>query len=755
MSRKISSQLAGLLCSACAAPALWVASPALAADAPATARAVEVEQLIVTAERRETRLQDTPIAVTALSGTVIENARIVTFLDVALAVPNLTYTQFSTQESYFSIRGSLINNNAAGYDEAVSTFIDDVPATGLGDNDPDLFDLHSIEVLRGPQGTLFGRNVTGGAVVIRTLPPSRMFGGKAQLTYGSDNLEEFRGLITGPITDSLAGKLSASLRRRDDFERNVSLGGKVSGVEQGDVRGQLLWTVNPDLNVLLGADYLHETSSGYATKVLGNFRPSVFPNLSYDPSTTNQGYNGENDRKIGGAMGRVTWNVPWGVFTSITGYRTVDDHFPNSVLGDPSNQLLTTGIVRDRQWTQEFHLASPADRKLSWVAGVFLLHANKREGGPLDFNFNPATAVSQFVPVQTYHQGVDQSVKTDSYAAFGEATWAFTESWKLIVGGRESYERKAGHSTITYSVVDPGLPPGEARYSHSWDAFTPRVTLQYQPTPRFMAYLTAANGFKSGGYDTSGSNGTSTPDVNALLATPFQPEYVWNYELGEKVSLFDNRLTIDADIFFTRSRDLQTQQLVRANSGGLVQVTTNAARAETAGVEIEAVAAPTDWLNLGATYAYMDAHFADFPGLNGNTPNTGNRIPYSPRNQLHLTADLHFPAPQLGGKLEFGGDYTYHSRVFFDHANSAPDYLQHASAWRGIVNLYANYLTDDGAWKLQVWGKNVTDRRPVLHAADVGVLFQSLGELFSGADSLFLVKYYPARTVGVTLTRNF
>src|SRR5882757_2255713 len=142
---------------------------------PDTAR---LEEIVVTAEKRDTKLQETPIAISYISGNAIENNRITDLADVALRVPNLTYTQFSTQESYFSIRGTLINNNAAGYDEAVSTFVDDVPATGLGDNDPDLCDLAGIEVLRGPQGTLFGRNVTGGAVVIRTLAPNRDASGK-------------------------------------------------------------------------------------------------------------------------------------------------------------------------------------------------------------------------------------------------------------------------------------------------------------------------------------------------------------------------------------------------------------------------------------------------------------------------------------------------------------------------------------------------------------------------------------------------
>src|SRR5579872_3115493 len=169
-----------------------------------------IEMVTVTAERRTTLLQKTPVAITALTTSTLENNRIDTFADLSLRVPNLTYTQFSPMESYLSIRGTLINNNAAGWDDAVTTFIDGVPTTGLGDQDPDLFDLSSIEVLRGPQGTLFGRNVTGGAIVLHTIKPSFDFDGRAQLTYGAFNFAQARGFITGPLTDEIAAKASVS-----------------------------------------------------------------------------------------------------------------------------------------------------------------------------------------------------------------------------------------------------------------------------------------------------------------------------------------------------------------------------------------------------------------------------------------------------------------------------------------------------------------------------------------------------------------
>ncbi|HKD21041.1 MAG TPA: TonB-dependent receptor plug domain-containing protein, partial [Rhizomicrobium sp.] len=184
-----------------------------------------VETITVTAERRATPLQTTPVAETVFTAANLENNRIDTFSDLSLYVPNRTYTVFSPQEAYISIRGTLINNNAAGWDDAVTTFIDGVPTTGLGDQNPDLFDLAQIEVLRGPQGTLFGRNVTGGAIVIHTLEPSFDEGGKVEVSYGNYNAVQLRGYVTGPIDDTVAGKLAVSYNREDGPVKNVTLGG--------------------------------------------------------------------------------------------------------------------------------------------------------------------------------------------------------------------------------------------------------------------------------------------------------------------------------------------------------------------------------------------------------------------------------------------------------------------------------------------------------------------------------------------------
>ena len=704
-----------------------------------------LETITVSAEKRDTPLEETPVAVTALSGDVLTKNRIDTFSDLSLRVPNLTYTQFSPQESYLSIRGTLINNNAAGWDDAVTTFIDGVPTTGLGDQNPDLFDLRQIEVLRGPQGTLFGRNVTGGAVVLHTLAPSFDTDARAELSYGNYNAVQARGYLTGAITDNLAGKISVSINHRDAFINNTTLGGDTDGTDEFALRGQLLWNAAADIQVLLGADYMKDNSGGYPSRLQANFRPALFPNLSYDPNTTNQGFNGVQHREIGGGLARVTWTNPVGVLTSITGYRNVNDHFPNSVLGDPQNQLIQTNIVQDKQISEEVDFTSPTDQKLTWVGGLFYLHSNKRQGGPQVFAFNPLTIAGLFSSDNNYTQTAIQRIATDSYAIFGEAGYAITDALKLTLGARETWERKAGTSSVAYSIIDPAhLFPATAGYSHDWNAFTPKANLSFQAADNLLTYVSVTRGFKSGGYDLSGTGGSSITNVQLALATPFKPETETSYEMGEKYAGFDNRLVVNGALFRADYGNQQVAQLVVLPNNQLENITSNApGLSRTQGLELETTGLATDWLTLGLTYAYLDAHFSD-----------KSRIPYTPRHQLNLSGEVHAPLPGWGGEVSFTTDYTFHSKVVFNKSDVYPAYIASQTAWNGIVNMHADYVTGDGQWRVSLWGKNITDDRALLRASNVGVLFQNLTEFGNANDSLFLVKYFPERTFGVSLTTD-
>ncbi len=236
-----------LLVSACAGLAT-MAGGAHCAETEARAGKSEatVEEVIVTATRRDTKLEETPVAITAVSGATLDRQHDVDLGSVAIIAPSVVFTALSRQESYPSIRGTTVGNDAPGSDLGVSVFIDDIPTTGVADNDPNLFDLQSIEVLRGPQGTLFGENVTGGALVVHTLPPSFTPHEKVQFTYGNYDLLEGRAYLTGPIVgDKLAGKITVDVRSQGGILENRLLNTRNDFTRLGGVRAQLLWLPIP------------------------------------------------------------------------------------------------------------------------------------------------------------------------------------------------------------------------------------------------------------------------------------------------------------------------------------------------------------------------------------------------------------------------------------------------------------------------------------------------------------------------------
>src|SRR5882762_4501311 len=302
-----------ILTGGCVAQLLAGAVSATDSDQTSSLDPVELTEIVITATRRDTTLEETPISITVLDQNTIDQRRITDLSGVAQLTPGLVFTPLSRQQSYPSIRGTTRGGSAAGSDSGVSVFIDEVPTTGVGDDNIDLFDVQSIQVLRGPQGTLFGRNTTGGAILLQTLPPSMGYDAKAQLTYGRFNLAELRAFITGPLVDNtLAGKVVVEARRQDGYVHDPYLDQQLLSTQLGGVRGQLLWNPNKDVRVLFGADYNVDRSPYKVAQLCGNFQPSLFPRLGYSPEEADQGVPSSGNARTGGAFARVDYSVPIG-----------------------------------------------------------------------------------------------------------------------------------------------------------------------------------------------------------------------------------------------------------------------------------------------------------------------------------------------------------------------------------------------------------------------------------------------------------
>jgi iron complex outermembrane receptor protein len=715
-----------------------------------------VAEVIVTATRRETKLEDTPIAITAFSGQVIDQQHVESFDNIAVVTPSLTFRALSRQEAYPSIRGTTVNNDAPGSDLGVTVFIDDVPTTGVADNDPNLFDLSSIEVLRGPQGTLFGENVTGGALVVHTLAPSFEPHVKAEFSYGNDNLVEGRAYITGPlIADQLAGKLTLDLRHQDGILNNRFLNTKNENTELGGVRGQLLWTPTPGLRVLVGGDLTIDRSQYKNQQLFGNFQPSLFPAMSYGASDTNQGIVPTGNSLTGGGFVRADYTLPFATLTSITGYRRADSKDFFSVISDPLNEFLTHYHVLANQVTEEVHLTSPGDTRLTWLVGLFFLDAQRTGDKLLPWNVPPGVVVNGAPPWSTssaYTTTNDQTIHSNDYAVFGDVTYAITPKLKLDLSGRYTIESKSGHSEVNDTSGAPiDLANGyggniAATYAHTWSAFNPKGILSFQPSERLLAYVSVATGFKAGGYDNSG-------DTDRALATPFQPEKVTSYEAGVKLTVFEQRLVVHADVY---DADYTNLQLTNFNPVTFVTFTGNAGKANIPGVELEATFTPASWLTLHGNYSYMNPKYTKYVMQDG-TNLSGNQIPFDAKTHFTFGGEVHFEAPQLGGgEISFGGDVSYQSKMFYQDENSADwSFVTDHSGIHGLVNLHANWTSADKTWEVALWGNNITDTRYIINATNIKALFATPTEFFNPADQIYVGDWNNPQMYGISLTYHY
>jgi iron complex outermembrane receptor protein len=702
-----------------------------------------LQEIVVTATRRETLLSETPIALSVVTSDQMDNQRIVNFADIELAVPNFVFTQVTRQETIFSIRGTGVDNDTPGSDAGVSVFIDGVPRTGVHDTTPDIFDLESVEVLRGPQGTLFGRNTTGGAVIMRTVPASFEPAFKGQLTYGNDNLAEINGLVTGPvISNSLAGKFSILLHGRDGNVDNVVQNRENGRERSGAMRGQLLWLPLDDVKLTLGGEYSRDRSESRLGLLESTFAPSLFPGLQFGPDVTNGALTPQASNTIVGVSATADWQTGFGTLTSITGYRSVTAGLVYAPLGDPTTSLLAVQDVRDRQYTEEIHFASSAGKRLTWLAGLFYLHLDRLDDTLYTANAVPDTVFSLQAPpgAQSAH---DQQVLTTSRAVFGEATYALLDTVDLTAGARYSSEHRSGHSEVT---------PFESSgfYAHSWSAFTPKGTLSYKPFKGLLTYATVAKGFTSGGFDASAG-------TNEGLRTPFNPESVINYEVGAKFAGLDRRLNLNTAVFWADYTNLQ-RTAFDSNPAVNAYRTTNAGKARVRGIEAEVTYLPVSWLTLSGNYAYTDAKYREYnvPQDDGSVISyAGKILPQTPRQQFHFSSEISVPWTLTDGYVMAGADYTYRSEIQFVDANDTPQVILDKTRINGFVNLHLGWRSAGDKISVNLFARDITNKRALVSFPDFTPYFATLAEFSDPQNHIYLSRYTPPRTFGVTLTVRY
>lgn len=682
--------------------------------ATAASQDAELNTVTVTAQKRAQSAQDVPIAMTALSARSLDAHRVQNLQDVARLTPGLLVSAFSQANPTIAIRGVSNTFSQIGVNKPVGVFVDDVFIPRNSAASFELFDLESIAVLKGPQGTLFGRNVTGGAIVITTRRPDPgAFAAEAEVVAGNHGERQVKALLNLPLDEDTAVKLSASSRQRDGIGRDRLTGREQDDIDSQNFRAQLLTRLTPDLEATFSADYGDDSNGGrtLSSDTLGNDGDIRTSELGVE-----QGY----ERTIKGVSARLAWQLPAGELTSISAWRTSAAREDYSGVG-ANYAFLTTGsqsLTHDEDeittFSQELRYASPKWARGNFVAGLYYAD----EDGERLLGTRGLAARTGALASATL---AEQQVDSRSAGVFADGVVHLAPVLDLTMGARYTRDRKTA-SLARSDLVRPASSFSVAGLSHTWSEVTPRAVLTWRPAAGLMAYLSATRGFTSGGYNADAATA-------AAFRAPFEPETVDNYELGMKSQWLDNRLRLNASLFRMKYRD--KQELVFNNLTAVLNIF-NAGKATVDGSEIELAFKPARWLDLSANFAYLDGRYDHF--VLGNVDNSGNPMSNSPRRQAGVAADLRYPVSfgTLVAAASYAWKDTYNTGAADDPNLQLPAF--------GLANLSAGVESLDGRWRLLAWVKNANDTAYVLTRSTQVVLARYAGE---------------PRTYGLSLTGRF
>lgn len=672
-----------------------VATPVFAQEETPPEGDAAAGEIVVTAQRRAERLADVPIAITALSGDTLDKSGIRSTEDLTATVPGLN---FATNGAFAqpTVRGIGTTVTSAGNDANVAIYVDGVYQPNQIGNFSDLADIEQVEVLKGPQGTLFGRNATGGAIRVTTKAPSWTPSARLSASYGRFEDVRFSAYGTGPLSDSVA--VSFAFLYADDagYVRNVGTGNRVADMNNLSVRGKVLWRASDAVEFTLAANHSERTSNpAFTLGVLnGNSTalrlPGSIPasgprevSLTFDPTIT-----------IDTDQVSLTAKADLGFaeLSSTTSYAKIDTFLLTDVDRTNLAQVRADIPGDEETWTQEFNLVSQGDGPLKWFLGGF--YYNDKSSNFTQLNLGPVFNVI--------------TLKTEAFAPFGEVNYSIGDL-TLIAGARYNIEKK------DYSIVRGAASVVREK---TYKTFTPRLGLRYKLSPASMVYATYSKGFKSGGFD-------GILAAGALQVNPVFPEKVDAFEVGYKYGRGGTSLSVSA--YYYDYSNIQFQAF-NPNAGGLSQVF-NAAAAEIYGGEIEGAVEPLDGLTLRATAAYTHTRYKDFPGASifcprgaptyGNatipigavnpcrgTVNsdgaTGNRLIRTPEFTASAAA-IYRHEIASGGALEFSGNAFWSDSFFWDPNNRLKEdgYV--------LLNAEVAYEFPGNQFRLAVWGRNLAD----------------------------------------------
>jgi iron complex outermembrane recepter protein len=700
---------------------LLAGSTAALAEGEPQARAAGIQEIVVTAQRRVERLQDVPIAVTAISEEQAEKRGITTTDDLQIATPALTITRVN-QAPLFYLRGVGTANQLPNEEPSIPLYVDGFYASAGAGSIMALNSIERVEVLKGPQGTLFGRNGTGGLINIVTKTPSRETGGKFSLGYGNYSTADASFYGTTGFGQSGAVDFAALYSDRGSgFGQNVLLGSDVGLNREVSLRSKALWEFTDKVKLTVSGSYARTVGDyGMTTQVA----PGV---LAFDGVTRYAGdqnisanRNPSGEPKDWAVTTRLDWDLGFGTLINMAQYRDNHTFYTKDVDGIPVDRSTAAQYEFTRTVTEELQLQSPVSSKFQWVTGLFYLNG---AGGA-----NPLyVGGNQFAPLGLAQQIRIGIAYTDSYAGFAQATMPLGDRARLTLGARYTKD----HKTLVGSVVNQlasgalvtsvaGPPAGNSPLDSS--KFTYRAALDYKLQDDVMLYGVVSRGYKAGSFN-----------VLAIVDPPVQPETLDAVEAGIKSEWLQRRLQLNVALYDYDYKNIQLSQLSAATAGGSGGIKIlNATTARIYGGEVELVGRPSQELTLSGSLAYVHGRYGTFLGAPFAFPAPWNCATNSPLNPNGTTAA--FPArnsqctgdasgftvvrtPKLSGSL--GANYDVHlsrgtlglnvSASYNDGFYWEVDNRVRQGSYM-LVNGDVRWTEPTDHWTVRLWGRNLANK---------------------------------------------
>ena len=692
---------------------------ALAEDKQRGSRYV-LEEVVVTAQKQPEDLQQVPIAVTAMSAEMIKAAGISDVSGIAARTPGFSMGTFNPTQPQLYIRGIGSNGDGAGGGEqSVAMFVDGIYMNRSAATGVELYDVQSIEVLRGPQGTLWGKNAIGGAISINTQKPAIEAATALELSTGNIGYSQLRGMLTGALSDRLSGKLSFNKKNRDGYidsvmDSNVSTG----DIDSSGVRAQFLYIPADNIEALLTLDYGQDKRSGGVA--VPSSEQGLLGVYLQDPALPKAGFYqnyldqpGQTDMASKGASLRLDIDTSIGTITSLTAYRYSDTAFNNISFGasiEAFPVLFIDNFAREESamFSQELRI-SGATADWNWQTGVYISSedTDRLEGADfataIDLNalFNGAGIVPLGFVQDLPADSAAQSNKTQSTAIFGQTTYALNDRIDVTFGMRYTREHKDFGNLGTRGAGLFVLEDYDIATSKTWAAPTYRLAVAYQLTAGISSYASVATGFKSGGFDGLSSN-------SQVAVTPFNEEGAVNLELGLKAMLLSNRLRFNTAVFNTDYTDLQILQTFPNGTPIPPLQTKNAGKALSRGVELETTWIATERIQLSGHYAYLDTEYTQLDG--SLAIYEGGKLRNAPRNSYGVVANYQI-ALSSSGRLNARAEYLHKDEAFQDVQNNSAS----AIPAYDVANFRLAYEAERGQWEIAGWIKNAFQEKYYSH----------------------------------------